>query len=119
MTEQSAPKTIIIAGRVLGFTPPTQGQLESMVRIARTLQRGTDDDSKEFWQTQIYRVGTLLESLINEGDRETLDELYLTGKTNSNELMAAILAALKLDEAADAELAPETPKKANKARVRR
>jgi hypothetical protein len=35
--------TIILAGRVIQFIPPTQGQVEQMVRIARSTQRGDPD----------------------------------------------------------------------------
>lgn len=83
--------TIILAGRVIGFTPPTQGQLEAMVRIGRTIRSSTDDDLSEFWQTQINRIGTLLESLINEADREIVFELYLTGKVDHSAVLTAIL----------------------------
>lgn len=89
MTETDS--TIVLAGRVVGFIPPTQGQMESMVRIGRTIQRGTDDDSNEFYLTQINRVGILLESLIAEKDRELVDELYLTGKIDHATLMTAIM----------------------------
>lgn len=83
--------TIILAGRVVGFTYPTQGQIEAMIRIGRTMQRGADDEPNEFWLKQIDRIGTLLESLIAEGDRELVDQLYLTGKIDHSALLAAIL----------------------------
>jgi hypothetical protein len=89
MTETDS--TIILAGRIVGFIRPTQGQMESMVRIGKTIQRGTDDDSGDFYITQIHRVGLLLESLIAEKDRELVDELYLTGQIDHAQLMTAIM----------------------------
>lgn len=91
--------TIILAGRVVGFIPPTQGQIEAMIRIGRTMQRGTDDDTSEFWHKQIERIGTLLDSMIAEGDRDLVDELYLTGKIDHATLMKTILTKVK--ESAD------------------
>lgn len=91
--------TIILAGRVVGFIPPTQGQIEAMIRIGRTMQRGTDDDNSEFWHKQIERIGTLLDSMIAEGDRDLVDELYLTGKIDHATLMKTILTKVK--ESAD------------------
>lgn len=91
MTEEKTENVIILAGRLVGFTPPTQGQLEAMVRISRTMQAGADDDRSEFWIKQISRIGTLLESMINEADRDLVDELYLTGKIDHTTLLTAIL----------------------------
>lgn len=110
--------TIILAGRVVGFTPPSQGQLEIMVRIGRTIRSSTDDDATEFWQTQINRIGILLESLINEGDRETVDNLYLTGKIDHNALLGAILAKVK-DNAVASEDKAIAKAKASPVRVQR
>lgn len=88
---KAAEQTITLAGRVVGFIHPTQGQIEAMVRIGRTIQRGTDDDNNEFYLTQINRVGMLLESMIAEKDRELVDELYLTGKIDHATLMTTIM----------------------------
>jgi hypothetical protein len=113
-----ADNTIILAGRVIGFIPPTQGQMESMIRISRTIARGTDDDTAEFWHKQVDRIGTLLESLIAEGDRETVDQLYLTGKIDHATLMRTIMA--KINSAAqESEDKAIAKAKANTARVRR
>lgn len=95
--EGGTENTIILAGRVIGFIPPTQGQLEAMIRIGRTMQRGTDDDSNEFWVKQIDRIGTLLESLITESDRDLVDDLYLTGKISHSDLLKAIMAKVRYD----------------------
>lgn len=104
MTDESVnPNRIIIAGRVLGFTPPNQGQFESMVRISRAITRGAEDADSGFWEKQIDRVGTLIESMIDEGDRDVLDNLLLTGKTNSNELMTEILAKTRQIQQASGE----------------
>lgn len=108
--------TIILAGRVVGFIPPTQGQIESMVRIAKTLQRGTDDSPSDFWVTQIHRIGTLIDSLIAETDRELVDELYLTGKISSMEALQAIMGKVNANAEASENKAIA---KASKTRVRR
>lgn len=93
MTEQNSTFTVILAGRTIGVKRPTPGQVEAMIRIGRSLQSGGDDDPTEYWIKHISRLGTLLESLINEGDRDTVDELYLTGKIDSTSLLTAILDA--------------------------
>lgn len=116
MTEESVGlNRIVIAGRVLGFTPPNQGQFESMVRISKAIKRGAEDGDTAFWEKQVDRIGTLIESMINEGDRETLDHLLLTGKTNSNELIGAILTEVRKVEEASTKPAA----KVTKARVQR
>lgn len=106
--------TIILAGRVIGFTPPTQGQIESMARIGKTLQRGTDDAPTDFWVTQLDRIGTLLESMVDEKDRDLVDQLYLTGKISHTDLLTAIMTRVK-ENSPDEDSKP----KANKARVQR
>lgn len=91
------PNTLVLAGRVVGFTPPTQGQLEAMIRIGRTLKSGTDDDNSEFWQIQIHRIGKLLFAMIAEGDRDTVEDLYLEGKVDHQAVLSAILAKMNAD----------------------
>lgn len=108
--------TIILAGRVVSFVFPTQGQIESMVRIARTLERGADDAPVDFWMTQISRIGMLIDALIAPGDQETVDELYLTGKISSLEVLKEIMA--KVNASAQAAEGKANPK-ASKTRVRR
>lgn len=96
MTEKKAePRTAIIAGRIVGILMPTDGQWEALVRIQKTLQRSTDDDTTEFYAKQVDRIGTLLENLIEEKDRDLVDQLFLTGKISSAELMLAIFNAIK------------------------
>lgn len=116
MTETD--NTIILAGRVIGFIPPTSGQMQAMIRISRTIDKGTDDDDKGFWTTQINRIGILLESLIAEADRDLVDELYLTGKVDHADLMAAIMGKINANATASEDKAIEKAK-ANVARVRR
>lgn len=116
MTEPDTDNTIILAGRVVRFTPPTQGQIESMVRIARTLREGPEDAPTEFWVTQVSRIGLLIDSLIAEGDRETVDTLYLTGKISAADALKAIIEKTNAN-AKNSE--QQTVVKANKTRVRR
>jgi hypothetical protein len=94
MTDKKEPKTAVVGGRVIGVLEPTEGQWESIIRIRRTLARSTDDDPTEFYVKQIERIGTLLENLIEEKDRDLVDDLFLTGKISSRELMGAIFSAL-------------------------
>lgn len=108
--------TIILAGRIIGFHPPTTGQVESMVRIARTLERGADDAPFDFWVTQISRIGTLIDSMIIESDREIVDDLYLTGKISSLEALQEIMKKVNAN-AVDSE--ENSTSKANKTRVKR
>lgn len=116
MTETD--NTIVLAGRVIGFIRPTQGQLEAMIRISRTIARGTDDDTQEFWEKQIDRIGTLLESLVEEKDRDLVDELYLTGKIDHGALMSAIMGKINSQAVASEDKAIAKAK-ASPVRVRR
>lgn len=107
-----------VAGHEVGVTAPTRGQFEAMLRMRNTLLRGTDDERHEFYVKQLDRIGTLLESLIAESDRDLVDTLVLTGKVDLVSLMGAVFEALKpIEEAAPAKAAPV--KKAVKARVPR
>jgi|SRR5688572_12917611 len=112
--------TIIVAGRVLGFTPPTQGQLEAMIRIGKTLKSGADDEDVEFWQTQIHRIGKLIFGMVNEGDHEVLEDLYLAGKADNQIVLAAILTKVNADAVASEDKAIAKAKgKASPVRVQR
>lgn len=114
MTESD--NTIILAGRVVGFIPPTEGQIQAMIRIGKTIQKGADDEARDFWVTQINRIGTLLESLIAPADRELVDELYLTGKIDHTVLLSAIMG--KINKRAE-ESENKAIAKAKTARVQR
>lgn len=112
--------SIVLAGRVFGFTPPTQGQLEAMIRIGRTLKAGTDDDASEFWQVQIHRIGKLIYAMVNEGDHEVLEDLYLEGKVDHQAVLAAILTKMNSDAEASEDAAIAKAKgKASPVRVQR
>src|SRR5688572_28008437 len=100
MSEQNSTFTVILAGRTIQVKRPAPGQVEAMVRIARALQGGGDDDPSDYWIKHITRLGTLLESLIAEGDRDTVDDLNLTGKVDSSTLLTAILDASTPKDAA-------------------
>lgn len=88
-------RTAIVAGRIIGILMPTDGQWEALVRIQKTLMRATDDDTTEFYAKQVDRIGTLLENLVEEKDRDLVDQLFLTGKISSSELMLAIFNAIR------------------------
>lgn len=115
-----ADNTIILGGRVLGFSPPTQGQLEHMVRIGKTLQSGTDDDDMGFWQAQIHRIGKLIYAMIDAGDHDTLDDLYAEGKVTNQSVLSAILTKVNSRAEQAEELAIAKAKtKASPVRVQR
>lgn len=117
MSDETA-NTIILAGRVIGFIHPTQGQIEALIRISHTLQSGTDDSQQEFWIKQIRRIGTLLDSLIAEADQELVEDLYLTGKISHSDLLTAILTKIN-SQAEKSEDKAIAKAKANTARVKR
>lgn len=111
--------TIILAGRVIRYIPPTQGQVEQMVRIARSTQRGADDAPSDFWIKQIGRIGDLLEQMIAEGDRETVEDLYVEGKLDHSALVAAILTKVRENAEKSEDKAIAKAKKVTGARVQR
>lgn len=112
--------TIILGGRVVGFTAPTQGQMEAMIRIGRTIKSSTDDDLSDFWQVQINRIGTLLESLIDEADREVVFDLYLTGKIDHSTVLGEILKKINANaEASEDKAIAKAKGKASPVRVQR
>lgn len=111
--------TIILAGRVVRYIPPTQGQIEQMVRIARSTQRGGDDAPPDFWVKQVGRIGDLLEQMIAEGDRDTIEDLYVTGKLDHSSLVAAILAKVRENAEKSEDKAIAKAKKVTGARVQR
>jgi hypothetical protein len=111
--------TIILAGRVIQFIPPTQGQVEQMVRIARSTQRGADDAPSDFWVKQIGRIGDLLEQMIVEGDREAVEDLYVEGKLDHTALVTAILTKVRENAEKSEDKAIAKAKKVTGARVQR
>ena len=117
MAEQDETReveTATVCGRLIGVYRPSSGQLESLNRIGRTIRRGADDAASEFWGKQIDRLGILLEALIVEGDRETVDMLFLQGKLDHAGLLRSVFEALEPKDEA-----PAKPAKAAKASVRR
>ena len=115
---EDTDKTIILAGRVVGFVHPTQGQIEALIRISHTLTGGVDDAKQDFWIKQIQRIGTLLESLIAEKDRDLVEDLYLTGKIDHSTLLTTILNKINAN-AEKSEDKAIAKAKANTARVKR
>lgn len=110
--------TIDLAGHQVGFIPPTQGQIEAMIRISRSVNRG-GDDSREFWLKQIGRIGDLLENMIVEADREQVEDLYVTGKIDHSTLLSAILTKVNANAEASEDKAIAKAKKVSGARVQR
>lgn len=95
MAEQNEYLEIDIEGLAVRVKQPTNGQVESMVRIASSLRNVPDDAVGDAWIKQISRLGTLLDSLIHEDDQDDVDTLFLTGKVSSATLLSAVLEASK------------------------
>ena len=95
MTETDSNDTLILAGRAVRFIQPTQGQIEMLIRIARSTQNSDEPENSDFWLKQVGRIGDLLEQLIAEGDRDAVDDLYIKGKINHSDLIKAILAKME------------------------
>jgi hypothetical protein len=71
MSEEKAPENImVLAGKSIRFTRPTDGQVQALIRIGFGLKRMDDSTPKDFWVKQLDRMGTLLESLIHEDEKE-------------------------------------------------
>jgi hypothetical protein len=93
MTTVKEFRPVLIGGRMILVSKPSEGQYEALARISRTIARGTDDDQAEFWSKQVDRIGTLMESLIAEDEVDIVDQMVLTGKTTMSEMLKAILGA--------------------------
>lgn len=117
--EKVHENTIELAGKTIRFIRPTQGQIEAMVRIGYGLRRMGEDGPNDFWIKQLDRMGTLMESLIHEDDRDTVDMLYLTGQVEHVTLLKAIMGQLDEQAVASENKAIAKAKKSNPARVRR
>lgn len=108
---------VTLAGNVFAVKPMTDGQIESMFRIQRSLTLAGDFDMK-FYGRQIGRFGSLLDSLLtSDEDRDKVDDLFLTGQLSTGELLKIILEAYNKREENDAaaELVGATKKPAVKA----
>jgi hypothetical protein len=87
-----------LGGRMITFLKPTDGQLELLARVKRTLARGTDDAPADFWATQIDRLGQLLDNLIVEADRDIVEKMIIEGKIGSVEILQALFASIHQNE---------------------
>lgn len=92
MTEQKSTFVVDLHGRDVTFTYPTSGQVESMVRIATSLNVD-DEEGSGYWIRHIQRLNRLLNALIDPADHDYVDDLYDTGKISSSELLKIILDA--------------------------
>jgi hypothetical protein len=120
MSEEKAPENIrVLAGKSIRFTRPTDGQVQALIRIGFGLKRMDDSTPKDFWVKQLDRMGTLLESLIHEDDRDAVDQMYLTGQVDHTELIRAVMGTLEKEAEASEDKAIAKAKKSNPARVRR
>lgn len=120
MSEEKANEyTIELVGKPVRFTRPTEGQVQALIRIGFGLKRMDDDSPKDFWVKQLDRMGTLLESLIHEDDRDFVDQMYLTGKVDHSMLIQAVMGQLEKVAEDSENKAIAKAKKSNPARVRR
>lgn len=117
--EQVTYETIELDGQTVRFVRPTDGQVQALIRIGFGLRRMNDDTPKDFWVKQLDRMGTVLESVIHEDDRDMVDQLYLTGKIDHSQLLRAIMGQLQDEAVASEDKAIAKAKKSNPARVRR
>jgi hypothetical protein len=108
-----------IGGRMITFAKPTDGQLEMLARIQRTLSRGTDDAPGEFWSKQIDRLGTLLDSLMSEADLEIVETMLLTGKISHVDILKGLFYAIEQGREDEPTPAPTTGPVASPKRARR
>lgn len=93
---------VTLAGNVFAVKPMTDGQIESMFRIQRSLSLAGDFDMA-FYGRQVGRFGSLLDSLFtSDADRDKVDDLFLTGQLSTGELLRVILAAYNKREEIDA-----------------
>lgn len=119
MSETEDFKTFDLDGLTVRFLRPTQGQIEAMIRIARSTKQAEDAKDAEFWVRQVGRVGDLLEQMIHPDDREAVEDLYIAGKLDHTTLLTAILKTVQ-DEAEESEnKAIAKAKKVSGARVQR
>ena len=91
-----------LGGRMITFVKPTDGQLEMLARVKRTLARGTDDAPDDFWSTQIDRLGQILDALIVEADQPIVESMMITGKIGSVEILAALFTSINQNAAVKA-----------------
>lgn len=108
-----------IGGRQITFTKPTEGQMEMMARIQRTLARGSDDAPADFWAKQIDRLGTLLDSLMSEADLDIVEQMLLKGKISHVDILKAVFEVLAQAREAEQPTAPTTGPVASPKRARR
>jgi hypothetical protein len=92
--------TVTIAGQTFPIRRMSDGQVESLFRIQRSLASAGDSNAT-FYGRQLARMGDLIDGLLsNEADVDRLDKLFLAGETSTAELVSLVFAAYKAaDEA--------------------
>lgn len=108
-----------IGGRQITFIKPTDGQMEMLARIQRTLSRGSDDAPADFWAKQVDRLGTLLDSLMPEVDQEIVEQMLLQGKISHVDILQGLFEVLAQAKEAEQAAAPTTGPVASAKRARR
>lgn len=116
MTEEQ--HSVVLAGKTIRLIRPSQGQLEQLIRIGRSINRGSEQAPDGFYTKQVGRIGDVIDQLIVEEDRDMVDDLYAAGLIDHTELLTAVLSKVKADEA-DQQPGKPAKKAASPARVRR
>lgn len=102
---------VTIAGETFQIRRMSDGQVESLFRIQRSLD-AAGDTSAAFYGRQLARMGDLIDGLlVNETDISRLDRLFLSGKASTPELMKLIFAAYRDTEEGDGDVPKVVAKK--------
>lgn len=104
-----------LGGRLITFSKPTDGQIEMLARVQKSIARGTDDAPGDFWATQIDRLGTLLDNLIAPADLPIVENMMMKGTISSVDILRALFAAIAQNQV---EQAPTTGPVASVKRAR-
>jgi hypothetical protein len=118
MADMTEYRDVELAGHTISVSKPNDGQLQALMRISQTITRAGEDGDLQFYAKQLYRVGTLLESLILPEQRELVEELFDTGQTDYGTLTRTILGAFASEPAGEVNNTVAAVK-ANTARVKR
>lgn len=95
--------TMTIAGETFPIKPMTDGQVESMFRIQRSLAAAGGENTA-FYARQIGRMGDLIDNILaKEADIDRLDRLYLSGKASTVEVLKMLFVAYQASTDEDTE----------------
>jgi hypothetical protein len=116
MTEEY--RDVDLADTTVRVRKPTDSQINNMLRISSSLA-SSQEMSSDFFVRQINRLGTILDSLIHADDRDTVDNMVLTGQIEETALIVTILKAWTEEKPGKKNGTVAAVKKASASRVRR